>query len=153
VKVKFAQLCIFMFRTEYLQSMYKLFRMKNYSIGLLAFLIILTGCSGSDVYQGNWKATDSESNRFEIDFMPKSFKVNDLNGKVVAYEYTQNSVKIENSVRTYGIRLSDGRLFKILFPVAEDTSKGVLMLENDEPLYTICRTEYIEYKDLYNLME
>jgi hypothetical protein len=127
--------------------------MKVYGKWLLVFIVGLTGCSGSDVYQGNWKATDSEGNRFEIDFMPKSFKVNDLKGKIVAYEYTQNSVKIENSVKTYGIKLSDGRMFKIFFPLADDTSKGVLMLSNDEPLYTLCRTEYIEYKDLYNLME
>ncbi len=127
--------------------------MKRYSQYILILITILTGCSGSDVYQGNWKATDSEGNKFEIDFEPKSFKIKDSNGKIRTYQYTQNSVKFENSVKTYGIRLSDGRILNIHFPLADDSSKAVLMLENGEPLYTICRTEYIAYKDLYNLME
>jgi hypothetical protein len=56
--------------------------MKWYSTSALIFIVILSGCSGSEVYQGIWKATDSEGNKFEIDFEPKSFTVKDANGKV-----------------------------------------------------------------------
>lgn len=74
-----------------------------------------------------------------------------MNGKVVKYEYTQNSVKIENAIKTYGIHLSDGRIFNLLFPLANDTTKAVLMLQNNEPIYTISRNSYMSYKDLYKL--
>jgi len=128
--------------------------MKSYrNVFLLIFVLCLVSCSGSDVYQGNWKATDADGNKFEIDFEPKSFEIKDMNGKVVKYEYTQNSVKIENSVKTYGIRLNDGRAFNLFFPLANDTSKAIMMLENNEPIYTISRTSYIKYKDLYKLIE
>ena len=127
--------------------------MKWYSTPILIFIVILTGCSGSEVYQGTWKATDSVGNKFEIDFEPKSFTVKDANGKVKTYSYTQNSVTYRNGQKTYGIRLGDGRIFKIHFPLTDDTGKGAIMTQTDNPLYTICRTEYIAYNDLYNLME
>lgn len=127
--------------------------MKNYSTFIVVFIVIVTGCSGSEVYQGNWKATDSEGNKFEIDFEPKSFTVKDASGKVKTYSYTQNSVTYSNGQKTYGIRLSDGRMLNIHFPLTDDTRKGAIMTQTDNPLYAICRTEYIEYNDLYNLME
>jgi hypothetical protein len=120
---------------------------------LFCVVFLLASCSGSDVYQGNWKATDAEGRQFEIDFEPKKLSIKDANGKVKDFEYTQNSVKIENSVKTYGIHLSDGRVYNIFFPIANETSKGLILLENNEPLYTISRTSYIQYRDLYKLGE
>ena len=126
--------------------------MKNYlNLILVSGILFLASCSGSDVYQGNWKATDANGRKFEINFEPKKFSIKDDNGKVANYEYTQNSVKIENSVKTYGIQLSDGRAYSISFPIANETSKGIILLENNEPLYTISRTSYIGYSDLYKL--
>ena len=128
--------------------------MKNYiRVVLLAFSLVLASCSGSDIYQGDWKATDTHGTHFEIHFGPKSFSITDTNGKAVNYEYTQNSVKIENSVRTYGIKLKDGRGYSIFFPITDETGKGVILLENTEPAYTISRTSYIQYNDLYKLTE
>jgi len=126
--------------------------MKNYfNLLLFPLIVILSSCSGSDVYQGNWKATDANGNKFEINFEPKKFSIKNVDGSIETYEYTQNSVKIENSVKTYGIKLSDGRAYHILFPIANETSKGVILLNNNMPLYTISRLSYIQYEDLYKL--
>jgi hypothetical protein len=129
--------------------------MKNDFLILIYFfaLSILSSCSGSDVYQGNWKATDNDGNKFEINFQPKKFSIKDQNGKTEEYDYTQNSVKIKNSTKSYGIQLSDGRVYTILFPISNETTKGVITLENNQPLYTIGRTAYIEYNDLYKLIK
>jgi len=114
-------------------------------------LLVLASCSGSDVYQGHWKATDPDGKKYEINFEPEIFSIKDQSGHVDKFEYTQNSIKIENSVKTYGIHISDGRAYTIFFPIANDTSKAVILFQNTQPLYTISRTSYIEYKDLYKL--
>lgn len=126
--------------------------MKSYiNIFLLICILFLASCSGSGLYRGKWKATDSDGHKLDITFEPKSFEIKDTTGKVVKYDYTQNSVKIENSIRTYGIHLGDGRAYTICFPVANDTGKAIIMLENNEPVYTMSRDSYIEYKDIYDL--
>ena len=114
-------------------------------------VLFLASCAGSDVYHGNWKATDANGNKFDIVFEAKNFTIKDMDGKAVTHQYTQNSVKIENSIKTYGIHLSDGRAYNIFFPFANDTSKAVIMLDNSQPVYTMSRNAYIEYKDLYQL--
>ncbi len=128
--------------------------MKKY-IQLYAFtiLLFLASCSGSSVYQGNWKGTDPENNKFEIDFEPKSFKITDADGNTTAYQYTQNSVQINNSEKKYEIQLSDGRKYMILFPISSDTTKAILTLENGQPQYVISRTSYISHEELYKLAE
>jgi len=129
--------------------------MKSNLLILILFFAIsfLSSCSGSDVYQGNWKATDIDGNKFEINFEPKKFSIKDENGKIANFDYTQNSVKIKNSTKTYGIQLSDGRVYNIFFPISNETTKGLITLENNQPLYTISRTSYIGYSDLYNLIK
>jgi hypothetical protein len=126
--------------------------MKKISIRLLAILaVILVGCSGSDTYRGSWKATDSKGGKFELFFDAKNFTVKDSLGKSKKYEYTQNSVEIENSVATYGIQLGDGRAYQINFPNADDESLGLIKDENGNPLYTISRKKYIKYEDVFKL--
>jgi len=126
--------------------------MKNFiTTILLSFVLLLTGCQGADTYQGTWKATGPNGKKVELNFEPKSFTVKDSTGKVSTYQYTQNSVKVENSVTIYGIQLGDGRVYRIFFPFANDISKGVIMFKNNEPIYTISRSSYITYKDLYKL--
>ncbi len=126
--------------------------MKKYIPSFLFIIVLLlASCSGSTVYQGNWKATDAENNKFEIDFEPKSLKITDSAGNVSGYQYTQNSVHIENAVKKYGIQLSDGRNCFILFPLASDTTKAIIMLENSQPLYVLSRTDYIDYEEIYKL--
>ncbi|PWA05124.1 hypothetical protein [Flavobacterium laiguense] len=126
--------------------------MKKVSITLLAILaVILVGCSGSDTYRGSWKATDSKGAKFELFFDAKNFTVKDSSGKSEKYDYSQNSVEIENSVATYGIQLGDGRGYQINFPNADNETLGLIKDENGNPIYTISRKDYIKYEDIYKL--
>ncbi|MFB1003813.1 MAG: hypothetical protein QMC70_06725 [Bacteroidia bacterium] len=123
---------------------------KTKIIFIALITLILGGCSGSDTYRGNWKATNEEGTQLDIVFGEKDFSITE-NGKIENFEYSQNSVSIENSVETYGIKLDDGRAFQIHFPIGNDESKGAILDANDRPLYIISRNAYIEYKDVYGL--
>lgn len=126
--------------------------MKKVSIfSLLLVIITMISCSGSETYRGSWKALDVEGNKFEIIFDAKSFVIKDSLGKSTKFEYTQNSVKTENFVETYGIKLSDGRGYQINFPNSKDESIGLIFDENGNGLYTISRKDYIKYEDIYKL--
>lgn len=126
--------------------------MRKISITILGILaIILVGCSGSETYRGSWKALNSKGNKFEISFDAKNFTIKDSLGKVEKYEYSQNSVSIENSVSTYGIQLQDGRKYEINFPNSKNESLGLLKDENGNPIYTIGRKNYVKYEDIFKL--
>lgn len=126
--------------------------MRKISLFLLSIITTLViSCSGSDTYRGNWKATDGKGGKFEMNFDAKSFTVKDSKGKKNKYEYTQNSVNIENSVETYGIQLNDGRKLQINFPNANDESLGLIKDENGMPLFTISRNNYVNYEDVFKL--
>ncbi len=121
-------------------------------IFLLIFLtiILLYSCEGSDSYQGKWKAMNYRGEKFEIVFSPKSFSLKDSSGKSQEYNYTQNSIKSENSIESYGILLEDGRGYLIYFPL-KDESVGIIKDENGEQLFTISRKKYITYEEIYKL--
>lgn len=124
---------------------------KNLNLLLILFVLILSSCSGSDTYQGKWKATNPEGKKFEIEFLPKNFKIKDEAGDSSNFAYTQHSVEIKNFVETYGIKLNDGRTYSIHFPLAEDESVGVMIDGAGNPVYTICRNEYKTLDDIYKL--
>ena len=111
---------------------------------------MLLSCSGSDVYRGNWKATDESETKLDIVFGENDFSITE-NGETKNFEYTQNSVSIKNSVETYGIKLDDGRSFQIYFPIADDESKGAILDANGRPLYIIGRNNYLKYEDVFGL--
>jgi hypothetical protein len=123
--------------------------MKKYII-LFLLSFILFSCEGSESYQGNWKALDKNGDKFEISFQPKSFSIKDSSGKIIQYNYSQNSFKFENTVETYGIRLEDGRGYQIYFP-KNDENVGLILDENGSPIYTISRTQFMTYDDIYKL--
>ncbi|MCI9843741.1 hypothetical protein [Flavobacterium pectinovorum] len=126
--------------------------MKQISIALFGILaVILVGCSGSDTYRGSWKATDAKGEKFELFFNAKDFTVRNNSGKKEKFEYSQNSVQIENSVSTYGIQLADGRSYQINFPKSDDESIGLIKDENGTPLYVISRKGYLKYEDVFKL--
>ena len=126
--------------------------MKKATIALLGILaVILVGCSGSDAYRGSWKAIDSNGAKFELVFNAKDFTVRNSSGKKEKFEYSQNSVQIENSVSTYGIQLADGRNYQINFPKSNDESVGIIKDENGIPVYTIGRKDYVKYEDIFKL--
>ena len=124
--------------------------MKKYNLILVFLSIILFSCEGSDSYQGNWKALDSNGKKFEINFSRKKFSIKDSVGKSNVYEYTQNSIKSENSIATYGILLKDGRGYQIYFP-KKDESVGLILDENGKQMYTIGRKDYVTYDMIYKL--
>jgi hypothetical protein len=117
---------------------------------ILVLANFLISCEGSDTYQGNWHALDGKNQKFEINFAPNKFTLKDQNGVSKTYDYTQNSVKSENSIETYGIKLEDGRGYLIYFPKT-DESIGLILDENGKLMYTISRKEYITYDDIYKL--
>lgn len=117
---------------------------------MIFFSILLVSCEGSDNYQGKWKALDSNGKKVEINFNRNSFSIKDSLGKSIVYEYTQNSIKSENSIETYGILLKDGRGCQIYFP-KKDESVGLILDENGKQMYTIGRKKYVTYDGIYKL--
>ena len=117
-------------------------------ISLISF--IFYSCNGSDAFQGKWKAMNPKGEKFEIEFSPKKISIKDSSGKSSEYKYVQNSIKSENSIETYGIRLSDGRGYQIYFP-KNDESVGLMMDENGSQMFTISRAKYLTYEDIYKL--
>lgn len=124
--------------------------MKKLSFFLVLILALLISCEGSDSYQGKWKAMDSDGKKFEIVFSTTSFSIKDSLGKSKEYRYTQNSIKSENFIETYGILIEDGRGYQIHFP-KKDESVGLLFDENGKVMYTIGRKDYVTYDEIYNL--
>lgn len=117
---------------------------------ILALGLLLFSCEGSESCQGKWKAMDEKGDKFEITFTPKTFSLRDSNGKLHEYNYTQNSIKSENSIETYGILLQDGRGYQIYFPM-KDESVGLIKDENGNQMFTISRKDFITYDEIYKL--
>ncbi len=120
---------------------------------ILGFLLIsLYSCSGSDTYRGLWKAIDEKGEKFEITFNEKDISIKYMStGRLITYKYTQNSVSIQNSVETYGIKTGDGNTYQINFPIANDETKGVIKNGAGTPLYIIGRSAYLKYEDIYGV--
>lgn len=116
----------------------------------IAIAFILGACSGSDTYRGNWKATNAKGEQAEIVFGESEFSIT-KNGKTEKFEYSQNAVNIKNSVETYGIKLEDGKILQIQFPIGDDESKGAILDGNGRPVYIISRNGYLTYEDVYGL--
>lgn len=120
-------------------------------IHILLLIGIFTSCSGSDTYRGTWKAKDQNENKFEISFDANTFIIKDTTGSAKSYGYTQNSIQTENFITTYGIKLKDGREYEINFPKSDDETIGLIFDKNGNILYTIGRSDYINYEDIYKL--
>ncbi|MBE9583955.1 hypothetical protein IM792_05800 [Mucilaginibacter sp. JRF] len=126
--------------------------MKSIVLSFLGlFALLLTACSGSDTYRGKWKGMTPDGEKVEITFEAKSFSIADSTKKATTLSYSQNAVNIANGVETYGIKLDDGRGYKINFPIANDESVGLIKDENDNIIYTISRKDYIKSEDIYRL--
>ena len=117
----------------------------------ILFCIILTSCSGSDVYQGTWKALDGEEKQFEITFRPKEMAIKEVDGESEKQGYSQNSVSIRNSTRTYGIQLDNGMSYSVVFPIPGNVEKGAITDQNGQILFIIGKSKYYSYKDVYGL--
>lgn len=118
---------------------------------MLILLPVFIGCKGSDVYRGDWKALDKSGFKYDINFDAENITVKYGNGNVEKFEYTQHSVSLKNSTRKYGIKLKDGRTFYIIFPIANETGKGVMTLDTMDPLYTLGRNGYVPFNEMLKL--
>ena len=112
---------------------------------------LITSCSGSENYRGDWKATDPKGNKYEINFQEKSFSIQDGSGEKTQYEYTQNEVQNDNGIISYGIQLGDGRKLQVRFPFDTDQTKGFILDANNHVMYTIARDRYMRYEEVYKL--
>lgn len=96
---------------------------------LFILSVIIAACSGSDVYQGEWKAKDDSNNEYTIFFEPKNITITDSKGEVVLNsKYTQHSVNNTNGIKTYGIKLSDGSEYAVHFPIKNNTRTAQLII-------------------------
>ncbi|MFT3934551.1 MAG: hypothetical protein QM726_13090 [Chitinophagaceae bacterium] len=120
-------------------------------LAAVLFSAVLSGCDGSKTYRGDWKAISVNGDRFNINFDAKTFTVKDSTGAAEHYDYTQNSVSIENSVSTYGIQLKDGRGYKVTFPNSDNKDVGIIKDANGVLMFTISRHAYVRYEDIYKL--
>ncbi|PZP49318.1 MAG: hypothetical protein DI598_08195 [Pseudopedobacter saltans] len=123
---------------------------KYYSVLLIVIVFVLFGCSGSDVYRGNWKALTLNGEKAELTFEPKKLTIRD-SANTRTIEYTQNSVEIKNAVKSYGINLKDSRRYKLYFPNAKDLNVGVITDENGNIIYTIGRKDFVSFEDINKL--
>ncbi|MCC6370004.1 MAG: hypothetical protein IT236_03250 [Bacteroidia bacterium] len=112
-------------------------RLSNYLLGFL--MLFLIGCSGSDVYLGAWKAKDVTGARFDINFEANSLTIKDSAGVITKYEYTQNSIEINTSAKTYGINLKDGRAYQLYFLQSAHEKTGYIKDDNGNLVYTLSR--------------
>lgn len=124
---------------------------KIWTLLATSILLIISGCSGSDTYRGTWKAMTPDGEKIEIVFMAKNFTVTDSRHQSKTFGYTQNAVKIVNFIKTYGIKIDDGRAYQINFPIAHNESVGRILDESDNLLYTISRSNYITNEDIFKL--
>ncbi|MGL4584294.1 MAG: hypothetical protein ACRCVU_15100 [Flavobacterium sp.] len=124
---------------------------KLITIFTILFSILLTSCSGSDVYRGQWYATNADGEQFTILFDENNFKVTNQNKETEEYPYTQNTYKSSNAVVTYGIKLKDERSLLIHFPIAKNDQVGYIMSPQNQIIFTISRTGYTNKDDIYKL--
>ncbi len=117
---------------------------------LLLLPLVFVSCSGSDTFQGKWKALDKEGNKFEISFSPSVISIMDSVGTTKKYKYTQTGIQYENSVYTYTLKLEDGRGYQLYFPT-KDESVGLIRDENGQQMFTIGRKDFVAYDDIYQL--
>jgi len=102
------------------------------------------------VYRGAWKALDNQGEQFDLVFDEKNFKVKHIiSGESKDFSYTQNSIKINNGVKTYGIKLNDGKKYLIHFPMSSTENKAVILTDNGGIVYTLGRGEFVTQQDIY----
>lgn len=108
---------------------------------------MLTACKGSDQYRGSWKVTGANGEQFVFHFLEKSLVTTGTSGESDTIDYIQNSIKIENGIRSYGIHLSNGYQYLIVFPVKGDDNKAKITNSEGGTLFTMGRSVYIDPKE------
>lgn len=124
---------------------------KSIFLNLIVIALFFTGCEGSEVYRGKWKALNAEGLKSEIVFTADEMTIHNDGGDLGSWEYSQNSVNLENGTREYGIKLENGLTYRILFPISDNQERGVVVDQNAQIIFIIGRTKYYSYEDVFGL--
>ncbi len=117
----------------------------------LATALLISACSGSESYRGEWKAVASDGSKAEITFAEKSFTVKDEKGKETVYEYTQNQYKLESGRTSYGIDIKNASEARIVFPFKGKTDRATMVAPDDTILYMLDRHAYVPADQFWKL--
>ncbi|MBX9449875.1 MAG: hypothetical protein KL787_09220 [Taibaiella sp.] len=118
-----------------------------FGIVILISAVMLSGCKGSGTYRGEWKVTGINGDRFVFHFLEKSLVTTGTSGRSDTVGYTQNVIRIENGIRSYGIHLSNGYQYLIVFPVKSDDTKAKITNPEGGTIFTMGRSAYIDPKE------
>jgi hypothetical protein len=87
--------------------------------------------------------------KVDIIFEAKKITFIDSLGKSTTQDYSQNLVRIENSIKTYGIVLENGPELLINFPISGNESVAFIKNNSNTIYYSMSRTDYILPQDLW----
>ncbi|SHM57513.1 hypothetical protein [Myroides odoratimimus] len=110
----------------------------------LVLCTLLSSCSGSDTYQGEWKATDENNKHFTITFEKRKYTITSEDGQVSTHNYTEFEHHTINSIETYGIRMiEEGKELYIHFPIKNNNVIAFIQTKGKQVLYTLSRDAYL----------
>lgn len=118
-----------------------------FGIAILISAWMLSSCKGSDTYRGEWKVTGINGERFVFHFLEKSLVTTATSGIPDTVGYIQNAIRVENGIRSYGINLSNGYQYLIVFPVKGDDTKARITNPEGGTIFTMGRSAYIDPKE------
>ncbi|WP_025125307.1 hypothetical protein [Myroides odoratimimus] len=118
----------------------------------LILCTLLISCSGSDTYQGEWKATDENNKHFTITFEKRKYTITSEDGQVSTHNYIEFEHHTINSIETYGIRMiEEGKELYIHFPIKNNNVIAFIQTKGKQVLYTLSRDAYLTTSDVYKL--
>lgn len=117
----------------------------------LTVSLLLSACSGSEAYRGEWKAMAPDGSKAEISFAEKSFTVKDGKGAQTVYEYTQNEYQYENGRTSYGIDIKNSSEMLIIFPFKGNETRAAMTAPDNTLIYTLDRNNYVPVQEFWKL--
>lgn len=127
--------------------------MKIYpEVSFLILLLVFGSCSGSDEYIGNWKATNPNGEKFNIQFEPETLTIISAKHDTTIIGYNQLGYTWEGGIETFGIKLDDGRRYDVKFPVPTDSVSALILEQTQQTtLYVLHRTEFKDFYDVHRI--
>lgn len=86
----------------------------------------------------------------EICFEAKKFSVTNEELEKQEFAYKQTAIKINDGIKTYEIKFTDGREARIRFPIPKNYEMAIILDANNRILFTLGRREYLTYDDIYD---
>lgn len=122
-------------------------RSKIYFFILGGILLFLFSCSASDAYSGEWFALGNDANKVKISFIEKKMILEEEGKAFEEYNFTQNSVGINNGIKYYGLRVEDIGNINIIFPSKKNKEYALIIVpaQNEitgNSIFTMQRNKY-----------